>query len=110
MTDPSVARFAHGEPGFLPTRRSRLRFVEPGYRTAAVAGLLALALSGCGGGGNGGGNTPEPPSTLTPGLSAAPAVSTSGSRTLEQYDRDAKPSAQVSRSSRYTLIPEGATP
>lgn len=108
MTDPSVARFAHGEPGLLPTRQSRLRGAEPGYRTAAVAGLLALALSGCGGGG--GGNATEPTPPLTPGLSTAPAVSTSGSRTLEQYDRGTQPSAQVSRSSRYTLIPEGATP
>lgn len=84
------------------------------FSRAASAGLLVLsllALSGCGGGGSGnGGNTPEPPQTLSPGLGAAPAVSTSGRLSLEQYDRDAKPTAAVSRSTRYTLIPEGATP
>ena len=107
MNQP-VPRFANCEPGHCPPVHSRLRCAEPGYVMALASCLLALALTACGGGG--GGNSAEPTTPLPPGLSAAPAVSTSGSRTLEQYDRGTQPSAQVSRSSRYTLIPEGATP
>ena len=78
-------------------------------RRPAAAGLLLLALSACGGGGGSG--SAAPPAIAPPeGLSAAPTLSSQGSLTLEQYDRDANAAAAVSRTTRHTLIPEGATP
>jgi hypothetical protein len=64
-------------------------------------------MSACGGGGGGG---PVPVPAPPPGLSTAPTLSTQGDLTLEQYDRGPVAAATISRSSRHTLIPEGATP
>lgn len=78
-------------------------------RRPAAAGVLLLALSACGGGGSAG--TAAPPVIAPPeGLSSAPTLSSQGTLTLEQYDRDAHAAAAVSRTTRHTLIPEGATP
>lgn len=78
------------------------------FGTSLLA-LNLLALSGCGGGGGGGAS--EPPAPIEPpGLSSTPAVSASGSLSLEQYNRDARSAAPVSVSTLYTLVPEGATP
>lgn len=80
----------------------------------AGALLLAALLVACNDGGNGGGigidPTPTPVPAFPVGLSPAAATSNSGALALEQYDRDAKATAVFSRSSRFTLIPEGANP
>lgn len=71
--------------------------------------LAAIALiTACGGGG--GGQTETPVTPEPPGAVSAPLVSTRGTLALEQYDRESGRSAQISRSTLYTLIPEGAAP
>lgn len=80
-------------------------------KTARRATLLAAftLLCACGGGG-GGGQTETPVTPEPPGAVSAPLVSTRGTLALEQYDRESGRSAQISRSTLYTLIPEGAAP
>lgn len=79
----------------------------PGPHPLAAAVFAGLALlSGC----RDGGAPTTTTLTQSPGLNAAPSLSTSGSLQLEQYDRAGRSGAVIARSTRHTLIPEGATP
>jgi hypothetical protein len=82
------------------------------HRVLRIAGLMLVPIMAACNGGEGFGiaPTPTPQPPPPPGLTPSVTVSRSGDLSLEQYDRSAKASAVFSRSSRFTLIPEGATP
>ena len=104
------------QTGIRPAPLDGLRRVATGLTL-----FSALALAGCGGGG---GAPPSvapppvsppsvpPPAPAPPSAGVAPAAITSRSagRTLETQDGRATAGAQVSTSSRYTLISEGVSP
>ena len=105
--------------GICPLPRTGLRRVATGLTL-----FSALALAGCGGGGGAGAPPPvspppvsppsvPPPAPAPPSAGVAPAAVTSRSadgRTLQTQDGRATAGAQVSTSSRYTLISEGVSP
>lgn len=92
-----------------PISATALRRLATGLTLFSV-----LALTACGDGGGAPALSPPPvtPPPAPPSAAVAPAAVTSRSatRTLEAQDGRTAAGAQISTSSRYTLISEGVSP